>query len=731
MRPATESRPETSALRLAAVFGGAGEPAPRIVRGTAGRPRRPVLILLGALVATAGPAAAPYAEPSPAAAATRPAATAPPPAGRLPWREAGLDERQAAAHLLDRLTYGPRPGEVDRVLALGLEAWLAAQLAAARPEPALEAKLAPLDALDLSLAELGRSFPPPAAFLIEARRAGVLPADVDPRALGELGMATRARLRRDLLRFAAERGYRRPRELVEQLAAQKLYRAVYAENQLAEVLTGFWFDHFNVSITDNDARIAVLPYERDAIRPHALGRFRDLLGATARHPAMLYYLDNARSVAAEGQPTTVERRLGGVGGRGGPGRGGLGRGGGSVGGRGGFGRGSGAGAGRGMPGGDLDPELSAAIERNRPRGLNENYARELLELHTLGVDGGYGQDDVVAVARAFTGWSALPPGFARRDAEARLARLGRAGGRLGFVVEDGFVFRADAHDAAKKTVLGRALPAGRGIEDGEEVLDLLAAHPATARHLAEKLAVRLVSDHPPERLVERLAATFTATGGDLRAVVEAAVYAPEFWAPEARRAKIKSPLELAASAVRGLGADLADPRPLARAVADMGQPLYAYQAPTGYPDRGEFSVNTGALLQRMNFGLRLAAGAVPGVEVDLPALTGGREPESRRDALAVYGALLLPGRDLGDALARLAPVAAAPGLAGRVSAAAPAAAAAEPGAAAGLDDLLPAEPGEPAAETAAASAADPWSAEPEALAQVVGVLLGSPEYQRR
>ncbi|HEX2643829.1 MAG TPA: DUF1800 domain-containing protein, partial [Thermoanaerobaculia bacterium] len=243
----------------------------------------------------------------------------------------------------------------------------------------------------------------------------------------------------------------------------------------------------------------------------------------------------------------------------------------------------------------------------RSRGLNENYARELLELHTLGVDGGYTQQDVTEVARAFTGWTVLPAG-----------RLGEAGrrGRLGFEVDGQFLFRADAHDAGKKVILGRSFPAGRGIEDGEAVLDLVASHPATARHLAAKLAVRFVSDQPSPALIDRLAQVYRTSGGDTRAMLAALASSPEFWKRETVGAKIKSPFEVVASALRSTGAQVEDPREALEWIAKMGQPLYAAPAPTGYPDRAEAWVNTGALLQRMNFGLELAAGRVRGVEVD-------------------------------------------------------------------------------------------------------------------
>ncbi|MES1243322.1 MAG: DUF1800 domain-containing protein [Acidobacteriota bacterium] len=524
-----------------------------------------------------------------------------PPALHLPWKEAGLTEREAAAHLLNRFAYGPRPGEVDAVVKMGLDRWFERQLAAGLPDRRLDERLDRLPALDLSATEMAL-------------------ADM-PR-----------------------------RELAGQLLAQKLWRAVESENQLSEVMTDFWFNHFNVSLTDNQSRAYVLSYERDAIRPNALGSVRDLLEATAKHPAMLLYLDNAQSSAPDEAPTTFTPR-------------------------------------RRPP---AEPPMESTGRRVRPHGLNENYARELLELHTLGVDAGYTQQDVVEVARAFTGWSVLPPGPRREQVERRLERVGRARG-LGFQRDGEFLFRADQHDAAAKTVLGKKLPAGRGIEDGEQVLDLLALHPATARHLASKLAVRFVSDNPPRALVDRLAAVYLKSGGQVRPVLRALVESPELWSREAVGAKIKSPFELAASSLRGLGAEVDEPRDTLRWVSDMGQKLYAYQAPTGFPDRAEAWVNTGSLLSRMNFGLQLAAGRVRGVEFDLAALGGGRgghEPADRKAALREYAGLLLPGRDLKPALALLEPTVADPELPKKVE-------------------------------------------RSTAVEQVVGVILGSPEFQRR
>jgi uncharacterized protein (DUF1800 family) len=270
-------------------------------------------------------------------------------------------------------------------------------------------------------------------------------------------------------------------------------------------------------------------YEREAIRPYVLGRFRDLLGATAHHPAMLFYLDNWLSV---------------------------------------------------------DP----AAGMGRRKGLNENYARELLELHTLGVDGGYTQQDIVEVARAFTGWTIAgnTPGgrFAGRDQQFQFAR------RL--------------HDNGTKVVLGRRLASGGGVRDGEQVLDIVAAHPSTARHIATKLARRFVSDTPPEALVARAAARFTETGGDLREVVRTIVTSPEFFAPEARLAKVKTPLEFVVGAVRVSDAPAPPPLLLARALRELGMPLYMCQPPTGYDDTAETWISPGALVSRINVAQQIA-----------------------------------------------------------------------------------------------------------------------------
>ena len=300
---------------------------------------------------------------------------------------------------------------------------------------------------------------------------------------------------------------KRARQVLVELSAQKIVRAVYSDRQLEEVLTDFWFNHFNVYAGKGLTRVFITEYEREAIRPHVLGHFRDLLGATAKSPAMLFYLDNARSSRAGAD---MERR-----------------------------RGQGGRASRGGA-------------RSASGGINENYARELMELHTLGVDGGYTQQDVVNVARAFTGWTIAGP---------RKADAGR------------FVFNPRMHDTGEKVVLGHRIKAGGGIEDGEQVLDILASHPSTATFIATALSRRFVVDTPPPPLVERATAAFRQTGGDLRAVTRAILTSPEFFAPELYRAKVKTPFDFVVSALRATGADIRQPVPLERTMRELGMPL--------------------------------------------------------------------------------------------------------------------------------------------------------------
>jgi len=434
------------------------------------------------------------------------AARAPAPAEAQAEAEAGasreLTTEEQARHVLDRLAFGPRPGDVSRVREMGVDRWIDLQL---HPE-----RLPDADG---------------------DRVAAALPLlSADPASLLREVVATRDARGDTVARRALRERYA---AVGREVQTARLARAVASERQLREVLVDVWANHFSVFAGKGPVRLYLARYEDDAIRPHVLGKFRDLLGAVAHSPAMLFYLDNWQSAADSLHPTLARRPAG-------------------------------RGAGRRGPG--------------APRGLNENYARELMELHTLGVDGGYTQQDVIEVARAFTGWSIDAP---------------RAGG--------GFVFRPALHDAGAKTVLGVHIAAGGGESDGERVLDILARHPATARMVATTLARRFVGDDPPPALVERAAAVYTRTDGDLRAVTRAVVTSPEFFARAAYRAKVKSPLELVASAFRAAGVSPDTLPRAARAVAMLGQPLYGRQTPDGWPERSAQWLSAGAVADRVNF----------------------------------------------------------------------------------------------------------------------------------
>ena len=488
---------------------------------------------------------------------------------------------KAIIHVLNRIGFGPAPGDVDRVRQMGLAAYIDQQLLPERiPDEKIAARLAGFVTLTMSTRQLAEEYYLPAQMLRrQAQRAngGAAAAPNDPAM--QPGNTDPARQNRTPEEMQAQRAQRR---VLEELMQQKLLRAAYSERQLQEVMVDFWFNHFNVFAGKGQTRLYLTEYERDTIRPHVFGKFRDLLGEVAESPAMLFYLDNWQSAAPEGTAmenpngqnprADLRRRPGQVGQRGNPNRPGMPR------------RPGTAGANPTMA--DLPPGL----QNRRPRGLNENYARELMELHTLGVDGGYTQKDVQEVARAFSGWTLTQP---------------RQGGS--------FVFEPRMHDNGDKLVLGTKIKSGGGKKDGEQVLDLLAKHPSTARFVATKLARRFTADEPPKALVDRAAATFLKTDGDIREVVRTIITSPEFFAPAAYRAKVKTPLDFVASAVRASGADAVNGLPLVTAMRDLGMPLYGCQPPTGYSDRAEAWVNTGALLNRMNFSVSLASGRLRGV----------------------------------------------------------------------------------------------------------------------
>jgi uncharacterized protein (DUF1800 family) len=480
----------------------------------------------------------------------------------LPKHVGGSDP-QVVVHVLNRLGFGPRPGDVERVEAMGVRAYIEQQLhPGMMPNATLDARLASFQTLtDTSYhfsheywpaviqarKELAAATTPPkpqpqrphpqsqpqpqiqlASFVVRGRTLPIAAASLEgttPMRVLTQGTVTPEELRMQ----------RRNQLTLTEMQQAKVLRAVYSDHQLEEVLVDFWANHFNVFAGKVEDFVLVSEMERQAIRPYVFGRFRDMLGAVAKSPAMLVFLDNYLNGAPVGKPQRI--------------------------------------------------------------GLNENYARELMELHTMGVDGGYTQADVKEVARCFTGWTVKK------------------------IHEDPtFFFDDKRHDRGEKHVLGRKIPAKHGEDEGEAVLDLVARHPSTARFIATKLARRFVSDDPPKPLIDRAAKTFLQTDGDLRAVVQTIITSPEFFAPAAMRAKIKSPFEFVASALRATDATITDAAPIVGTIGNLGEPLYFCLPPTGYPDRADAWINTGELFSRMNTAASLASNKMAGVKIDLVAL---------------------------------------------------------------------------------------------------------------
>ncbi|HZI57697.1 MAG TPA: DUF1800 domain-containing protein [Verrucomicrobiae bacterium] len=611
---------------------------------------------------------------------------------------AQIEDDKRIVHALNRFTFGIRPGDVERVRAIGMDKWFDEQL---HPEQindsAVEARLAPFRTLKMSTKEMVENFPPPQVLKAIENGRMSMPHDPGKRAVYESRMAayqqrqqnkedkggaganaglnnldqaapdmmkpaaesktaaspknSPAEMRLDpndppltaeqrkqqkqredamyadldsdlllqmppearykaILKMSAEerldlaKTYKGPRamqlldgmkpeqrETVEaivqpqavlgELAEAKLLRAIYSDRQLEEVMTDFWFNHFNVFIGKGPDRYMINAYERDVIRPHAMGKFKDILAATAKSPAMLFYLDNWQSVGPDSELAVY-----------GPQR---------------------RGARRGR---FARPRPQA---KNRPSGLNENYAREIMELHTLGVDGGYTQKDVTELAKVLTGWSIEQP------------QLGGS-----------FRFNERAHEPGAKYILGHKI-GEHGEREGEEMLDILAHHPSTAKFISRKLAMRFVSDNPPQSLVDRMAETFMKKDGDTREVLRTLFHSPEFWAADAYRAKLKTPLEFVASAVRVSGADIQNALPLVATLNRMGMPLYAMQPPTGYSMKAEAWVNSSALLNRMNFALQLGSGKLPGTSLDPQVLIHGPAPEDSVAALSALEQSILAG----------------------------------------------------------------------------------------
>jgi uncharacterized protein (DUF1800 family) len=514
-----------------------------------------------------------------------------------------LSEEQQIIHVLNRLGFGARPGDVERVKSMGLTNYINQQL---NPEKlndtVAENKVKDLGVLTMTTAELYEKYPQPGQLLRQLQARGMLPADLadarenrtknpdnkqnndqpaqmmQPNAQPNQPRPNQPQLpldpqnekyRKVLQEYYQQNGLMQPQRIVAELQASRILRAVYSERQLQEVMVDFWTNHFNVFAGKGADRWLLPAYDRDTIRPHAMGKFSELLLATAQSPAMLFYLDNFQSVSPD--------------------------------------------ANRG--GGPMRRLLNPQAQQQQPRrGINENYARELMELHTLGVDGGYTQKDVQEVARCFTGWTIFQP---RGGGAAVNALMGGEAARRNGT----FFFNARVHDDGEKTVLGHNIPAGGGIKDGLMVLDILAHHPSTAKFIATKLVRHFVSDTPPPALVDRVAAAFTKSDGDIRETLKAIFFSNEFNSPETYRTKIKRPFELVVSAIRTLGADTNGGPGTHQWIQRMGEPLYGFQTPNGYSDSAETWVNTGALLERMNFGLALASNRIPGTRVDLAKLT--------------------------------------------------------------------------------------------------------------
>jgi len=612
------------------------------------------------------------------------------PAPKMPYKKAGLTEQEAALHLLNRFTFGPKPGQVEEVVKLGIENWFLAQLQPAPDNEVVRNRLAGFQALNMSTDSIVNTYLQPAQLIRLAIKNGFIDKD-------SVDRTDKPAYRDAIKKMQSDYGYRPLQELQRELINQKVIRAVYSDAQLQEVLTDFWFNHFNVSLTKNQIQQLVLPYERDAIRPNVLNSFSSLLFATAKHPAMLLYLDNALSISNENE--YAKRQL--------------------------------KGAQRLL---DLnaakklvaaasisedslqkmdamESQMTAQIKRRKSQGLNENYAREVMELHTLGVNGGYTQADVTALASALTGWGVRPVyeegPLAKRFSNIPPAQLFRRG----LVVEDYFLYSGEKHDETEKIILGKKFPANGGYKEGTEALAMLASHPSTAQFIAHKLAAKFIADEPPVAVVDEMAKTFLAANGDIKEVLLTMVMHPGFWAKAKEKEKIKSPFELAVSAIRATGTEVVAPYQVFTWSEKMGQKFYFYQAPTGFPDRASFWINTGSLLNRMNFGMAIAAQKIPGFKTNLLALNQNHEPESVEDALQTYTKLLLPVSDQKENSERIMSIVRAQNIDQKIASATK-----DTG---GMQDM----------QNQAMTQTN--NTPLKSMAQVVGVIIGSPAFQRK
>jgi len=483
------------------------------------------------------------------------------------------------AHVLTRLTFGAKPGDFEQVKAIGIEKFVAQQLDFETvPDTTLADRLRKLPTLSLSTPDLIEQYTPPkpspSPSPSPASSPNMSPMDQKPVAMPLAGQVvaqnpgmqeTKPEVKKET-QPAAKPPVKNQQLIVTELQRAALLRAVYSERQLFEVMVKFWENHFSVFASKDADRFFMTEFDRDAIRPFALGNFRDLLGATARSSAMLFYLDNWQSGVPRQYPATKDR-----------------------------------------------PARTSG-------GINENYARELMELHTLGVDGGYTQKDVQEVARCFTGWTIRKPN------------------EVGL-----FFFNPRTHDNGEKLVLGHRIAAGGGISDGEKVLDILASHPATANFIATKLARRFVSDEPPPAVVKRAAATFLKTDGSIAETLRTIITSPEFFAPDKYRAKVRTPFEYVAAAMRAVSAESdADPSVI-QWIGRMGQPVFGRVTPDGYPDRAEQWLSAGSMLERFNFAVALTSNKLKGTRVDPEKILNQSSRDNRTTEADYLVKLILVG----------------------------------------------------------------------------------------
>ena len=521
----------------------------------------------------------------------------------FPFNKVGLNKRQATVHLLNRFTYGIKPGDIDKVMNMGLEKWFEKQLTIKQSEDALNDRIRDYDAFNMDDEGINNSFIPQYEIKRIMKSEGIFIADSNFEKLA---------YKPTIDSFMKIKNIRLPAEYQRQLINHKILSAVYSNNQLSEIMTDFWFNHFNVSLSKNQCALHILSYERDIIRPNVLGNFEDLLIATAKSPAMLEYLDNNYSVSFNNILSKLE----------------------------------------------LNKKMNKAFEiqknpmqdtsilkmlkQRKEQGLNENYARELLELHTLGVDGGYTQKDVTEVARIFTGWTAVPllkySDYRKTFEKARQYNIEK----LGFIIDGNFLYRANRHDDSVKTVLNDKFPSKGGYQEGVYLLQKLAVNPATAKFICKKIATKFVSDNPPPGLVDKMMIAYLKSKGNIQQVLISMVNEPDFWEETAVRKKIKTPFELTISALRVTNAEVKYPYQLYNWCTNMGQKFYNYQAPTGFPDRSSYWVNTSSLLNRMNFGLALSANKLQGIKMDSSLINNNYEPESIDAAIKNLSELILP-----------------------------------------------------------------------------------------